>query len=221
MPATGTVTSWTHHAQANIGQTPTLKIYRKIGDPARYQVVAHDGPNPIDSGATKTFATSIPVKAGDVLGITGTGGANIGCSFIGPGELFYLMGNLPDGGFGDFGLLNTNRRVNVSAVLDPTNAFTHDSTTLNKEKGTATLNLSLPNQGELIASGNGVKVASTSALISKAVQTGYATLTIKAKGKKRKTLNKTGKVKVNVSITYTPTGGDPSSQSVKVKLKKK
>ena len=31
----------------------------------------------------------------------------------------------------------------------------------------------------------------------------------------------TGKVKLNLAITYTPTGGDPSTQSVKVKLKKK
>jgi len=27
-------------------------------------------------------------------------------------------------------------------------------------------------------------------------------------------------VKLNVTISYTPTGGDPSSQSMKVKLKK-
>ena len=32
--------------------------------------------------------------------------------------------------------------------------------------------------------------------------------------------DETGKVKLSVAITYTPTGGEPSSQSVKVKLKK-
>ena len=42
----------------------------------------------------------------------------------------------------------------------------------------------------------------------------------KAKGKKKRKLNETGKVKLNVAVTYTPTGGDPSTQSVKVKLKK-
>ena len=47
------------------------------------------------------------------------------------------------------------------------------------------------------------------------------TLTIKAKGKKQKTLNETGKVTVTPKVTYTPTGGDASTQSVKVKLKKK
>lgn len=43
---------------------------------------------------------------------------------------------------------------------------------------------------------------------------------IKAKGKKRKTLNEAGKVKLKPKITFTPTGGDPSTQSTKLKLKK-
>ena len=46
-------------------------------------------------------------------------------------------------------------------------------------------------------------------------------LTIGAKGKKKRALNETGNIKVKSKITYTPTGGDPSTQSVKVKLKKK
>ena len=43
---------------------------------------------------------------------------------------------------------------------------------------------------------------------------------IKAKGKKKRKLNETGKVKLNVAVSYTPSGGDPSTHSVKVKLKK-
>ncbi len=48
-------------------------------------------------------------------------------------------------------------------------------------------------------------------MVSKAVTPGAAKLLIKAKGKKRSTLNATGKVKLNVSVTYTPTGGDPGT----------
>ncbi len=113
-------------------------------------------------------------------------------------------------------------KVNVSAVLQPTNAITLGATTLNKKKGTATVNLTLPNPGDLTASGNGVNAASAGhAVISKAVAAGPAQLLIKAKGKKRKALNQTGKVKLNVAITFTPTNGDPATQSVTVKLKKK
>jgi hypothetical protein len=61
-----------------------------------------------------------------------------------------------------------------------------------------------------------------SAIISKTVSApGVVKLKIRAKGKQKAILNETGKVKVKPKITYTPTGGDPSTQSIKVKLKKK
>jgi hypothetical protein len=56
---------------------------------------------------------------------------------------------------------------------------------------------------------------------SKAVSPGPVTLTIKAKGKKKRTLNETGKVTVKPTISFTPTGGNPSTKLAKVKLKKK
>ncbi len=217
MPATGTLTSWTHRSQAGNGQTPTLKIYRKIGDPARYQVVGHDGPHPIPANTTMSFSASVPVKAGDVLGITGAGGAvNIGCQFTGPGEEAFRMSNLADGVSDDF-TTGTGSRVNVSAVLNPANTFTVGKTTRHKKKGTATLSLSLPNPGELGVSAGG---ASASGVTTKSVQAGDVQVLIKAKGRKRRTLNKTGKVKLSVALAFTPTGGDLSSRLVSVKLKK-
>lgn len=58
-------------------------------------------------------------------------------------------------------------------------------------------------------------------MISKSVGAGQAQLLITATGKKKRKLNETGKVKLNVAINYTPTGGSPSTQSIKVKLKKR
>jgi len=108
-----------------------------------------------------------------------------------------------------------------AVFVKPTNAFTLGALALNKTKGTATLAVNVPNPGELIGSGNGVKASSAGAVISKSVGAGQAPLVIKAKGKKKKQLNQKGKVKLSVAVTYTPTGGDPSTQSVKVKLLKK
>jgi streptogramin lyase len=104
----------------------------------------------------------------------------------------------------------------------PSNAFTIGAITRNKKKGTATLSANVPNPGELTASGSGVRASSAGrAVTSKSVGAGQAQLLIKATGKEKRKLNETGKVKLNVAVTYTPTGGDPSTQSVKVKLKKK
>jgi hypothetical protein len=219
---TGVITSWAHRSQAGAGQQVSLKIFRKTGDPATYQVVGHDGPHPVTPNTLTNFSTNLQVKAGDVLGLTGAGGTvSIGCEFSGTGEAGSRSGNLADGGFGDF-TVSANHRLNISAEVDPTNSFAVDGVARNKKKGTATLNLTLPNPGELAATGNGVSAASTAgALVSKAVPAGGAQLLIVATGKKRKRLKAKGKVNLGVSITYTPSGGAPSSQSVSVQLKKK
>ena len=220
LPA-GVITSWTHRSQVGTGQMVSLKIFRKIGEPARYQLVAHEGPHPVLANTVTTFPASIVVQAGDVLGLTGEGGTvSIGCSFTGPGDIGGHTPSLADGGFADFAIGSANNRLNVSAVVNPSNTFVLGAVTRHKKKGTASLALNLPNPGELTVSGNGVKTAGVAAT-SGAVSGGATSLLIKATGKKRKTLNATGKVKVGLAITYTPTGGDPSSQSVKVKLKKK
>ena len=105
-------------------------------------------------------------------------------------------------------------------MINPTNSFVAGAVTRNKKKGTATLAFNLPNPGDFSGSGQGAQVASTGAVTSKAVPAGIATLVVKAKGKKKRKLNEKGKVKLNLAVTYTPTGGDPSTQSVRVKLKK-
>jgi hypothetical protein len=116
----------------------------------------------------------------------------------------------------------SNFNASTDAVsITPSNSFAFGAVQRNKKKGTATLNLTVPNPGDLTGSGNGAKVASANgAAISKAVGAGHAQLVIKAKGKKKRKLNQAGKVKLNVTVTYTPTGGSPSTQSLTVKLKK-
>jgi hypothetical protein len=109
-----------------------------------------------------------------------------------------------------------------SVFVKPTNAFSLGGVTSDKKKGSAIVTADLPYPGELTGSGNGASVArAPEAGTSKSVGAGHAQLVIKAKGKKKRTLSKTGKVKLNIAVTYTPTGGDPSTQSVKVKLKKR
>jgi hypothetical protein len=101
------------------------------------------------------------------------------------------------------------------------NAFTIATIRRNKKKGTATVTVNLPDAGELVGSGNGVKASSAGAVTSKSAPAGPAQLVIKAKGKKKRKLTRTGKVKLNMAITFTPTGGKANTQSLKVKLKKK
>jgi hypothetical protein len=224
VPSTGgitawTVTSWSHNSKAGPGQTLTMKIFRLVAG-TTYMVVGHDGPRNLTSGALNTFPASIPVKAGDILGLHSGGGGPDCVSDVPEDTALLFSGDLADGASGAFSP-DPGSRLNVTAVVSPTNAFSFGTTTRNKKKGTATLTVNVPNPGELTGSGKGVKAAGAGAVISKTVTApGAATLVIKAKGKKRKTLNETGKVKLKPKITYTPTGGDPSTRSRKLKLKK-
>lgn len=226
MPGPGTITSWTVNQTVNSGQQLTMKVFRKVDDPHTYRVIGHDGPATLTPDGTvgNTFAANVQVQRGDVLGFhTITSGVK--CLLPAPGEQF-LAGNpsdLGDGASGPFDVDTADQgRLDIQATLVPDNAFSLGKVSRNKKKGTATLNLNLPNPGDLSASGKGVRATSASRpAAGKSADAGTARLLIRAKGKRSATLNATGKVKLKPKITYMPTGGSPSSQSVTVKLIKR
>ena len=219
-----TLTSWSTHANSSSGASLTMKVYRPLGGTS-YQVVGHEGPHILSAGVLNTFPANVAVKAGDVLGNSVPFSSVLvtvpGCRFTVSGESHFSHSpNLADGQSGTFSPAS-DLRLNISAVVTPVNTFSLGALTRNKKKGTATLSFNLPNPGDLSGSGQGAQIASTGAVTGKAVPAGTATLPVKATGKKKRKLNEKGKVKLNLAVTYTPTGGDPSTQSVKVKLKKK
>ena len=62
---------------------------------------------------------------------------------------------------GAFDLPADGVRLNISAVVEPTNSFTLGKPKLNKKKGTATLAVNVPNSGTGVW-GKGVKAATAS-----------------------------------------------------------
>jgi len=142
----------------------------------------------------------------------------------GSGTVTYLAWDFcgqPDDCGTDLSLQDDWYRV-LDEAVNPSNLFTIAGVTRNKKRGTATITVTVPNAGELVGSGNGVKASSAGeAVTSKSVVAGQAKLKVKAKGKKRRNLNRKGKVKLNVAITYTPSNGHARTQSIKVKLKKR
>jgi hypothetical protein len=212
------VSSWSVNAGPNAAASLKMKMWRKVAEPLTFQVVGHDGFRALTPSTVNTFKTSIPVQPGDVLGVN-DGTADSACAFSVPGETFPNRGgDLADGQSGAFPT-SANFRLNMTAVVEPSNTFTLGKATLNKRKGTATITATVPNPGQLTASGKGVKAAGA-AVTSKAVGAGTVKLKIRAKGKKKAKLNDTGKVKLNAQISYTPTGGTAATLSRKVKLKK-
>jgi hypothetical protein len=183
------------------------------------------GPATPSGMGLQSFSANLPISPGDLVGLDLLDSSSSVAEATPAGSTIYEWGNngfLADGQTAPPANVYSNGELAFNADLVPTNTFSVGRTQRNKKKGTATLNLTLPNPGDLIASGNGVKAASTNgAVISKSVGAGAAQLLIKATGKKKRALNKKGKAKLNVTVTYTPRNGDPQTQPLAVKLKKK
>ena len=219
----GTITSWSTRTTSHVGQNWTMKVYRRLSG-TTYRVVGIDVPRPLVPGFN-AFEVDIPAEAGDLIGMndnTGTTAVATGCAFAAPGNTtFFQAGNLQAGQQGSIASPNANSHLNISAEFEPTNTISLGTLTRNRKKGTATLTVTLPNPGELTGSAAGVTVSAGGPTTRKPVAAGTATLLIKATGKKKRKLKRKGRAKVKLVVTYTPTGGDPSSQTLKLKLRKR
>jgi hypothetical protein len=215
-PATELViSSWSHNAANPAGASLTMKVYRQVIGPT-HRVVGLDGPRQLTPSTVNTFPSNVPVEPGDLLGFHTPVSPGTACIFTGTGDTHQVRGgNLGLGEPGDFS--TTSNRLNITAVVSPANTFTLGKL-VRKANGTAKLTVDVPNPGELVLSGGGIKKAG-GARVAKTVAAGPVTLTIRAKGKKRQRLNESGKVKVKTTLTYTPSGGETSTQTRKVKLR--
>jgi IPT/TIG domain-containing protein/PASTA domain-containing protein len=122
-PAPGVITSWSTSAAEGSGQELGFKVYRPLAG-GNFLVVGHDGPRPLTPSVLNTFAVSIPVQAGDLIGNNDENADAVAnaCDFntgdVGD-SIIYSEGNFPDGA--TFAEEGTNAEVlpNVSATLFP------------------------------------------------------------------------------------------------------
>ncbi|MGZ5342585.1 MAG: hypothetical protein ACXWEK_06095 [Solirubrobacterales bacterium] len=129
-----------------------------------------------------------------------------------------------------------DRELYYNAEIEPTNTFTLSAPVLDRKKGSATVNVELPNVGSVQAISTDVKLvaaarpkpkkkkkAKRKPLIAPftATSVGPGTVTLKLDPSKpiHKTLRATGKAKGQVSITYTPQFGTETTQNLSLKLK--
>jgi hypothetical protein len=222
--ASPVITSWSTQAASGDGQQFALKVFEKIGEPATFRQISHDGPHALTGGTLNTFAANVPVRAGEFLGVgTPTGSSPTACIFgsaIGnrAHDSFLNDGESASDWLAESGL------VNASAVIEPSHNFTIGSIVRNRKKGTARVKVSVPGPGRLALSGKGVRAQTASRRDSAAAKSvaaaGTVALLVRAKGRQSRRLEHAGKVKLKVSITYTPTGGSPGSTTLKLNLRK-
>ncbi len=98
-------------------------------------------------------------------------------------------------------------------VVVPSNSFTFGKVKLDKRKGTATLQVNVPDAGTIVLSGKQIKTVKRGALAA-----GTVSLTVTPKGKLAHKLKLTGKAKATAKVTFTPTGGSAKTETKPLKL---
>jgi hypothetical protein len=212
--AAGTITSWSTNS-ASPDATFVFKVFRRTSDPDFFQVVGRAVEHTLTAGVN-TVSTDLHVESGDLIGLHEEGGGpTSSCTFPTPGDgALRSPGDVADGQPAQFSPV-TDVRLNLSAVLVPSNAFTITSITRHKN-GTATLTADLSNPGLLTIGGAGLRKKHVSAAVASRV-----TLNVATTGKRMRTLARKGALKVPVGVTFYPTGGDPNSQTIPVKLRQR
>jgi hypothetical protein len=207
----GTITSWST-LSSGAGATYRFKVFRRTSDPDAFEVVGRDVAHTLSSGLN-TFPTSLQVKSGDLIGLHEQGSGNNSCTFtiVGDGAL-QAQGDLAAGQSDQFAPV-ADVRLNLSAVLNPSNAFTITGITRHRRSGTATMTVDLSNPGLLTIGGKGLRKKHVSTALARRV-----TINIATAGKLKARLSRRGKLNVSVAVIFFPTGGDPSSQTVALKL---
>jgi hypothetical protein len=233
-PCDGTITRFRLNGFPKPNNRYRLRVVRRNAD-GSFTGTATSAQVTIGSEGVNEYATSLPISAGEQIGIDFQDSTEeFGLRWVGgtPGvgaAYFYAFpadggSAFPTGSAPFYYLFNadivcaTASPIPAPVPASPSNAFS-----IVKLKKT-TLTLSLASKGTVaIADGSAkpkkAKAASASKAKPKLLKPssasggpGLATVKLKLTGPAKKTLKEKGKVKVKAKITFTPTGGTASTQ---------
>jgi hypothetical protein len=211
----GTITSWSTRS-AGAGATYVFKVFRRTTDPDVFQVVARSPMHTLTSGIN-TVPVNIAVRSGDMIGMNESGDAN-SCTFDQLGDaVLTRAGSLSDGASGSF-VPQNDVRLNLSALLVPSNHFAIRSIARDRKQGTATVMVDVSNPGLVTISGKGLNKRRGSKVVAVARTVQFKIASV---GSRKRKLERTGNVKLVPTMTFFPNGGDPASTTFTVKLKRK
>jgi hypothetical protein len=229
-PVNGTVISWSVRSGATSADSVALRVIRPLSG-GLFLGGGTSTPQTPPASSTMSYPTSLPIAAGDRIGLNwGSGG---------PGE------HLIDGGGSDVRWapaladgeqsapdFTDTKEVAVNATIEPTAAFTLDG--VQSRKGSVTVvTVTVQNLGKLTAGDPSSPNVGAAAAKKKKKKSklfnngafqvggpGQIQLSIRASKTARKRIREKGKaIKAQLKIAFVPTGGSAAAQTVRVKLK--
>jgi hypothetical protein len=222
-PVNGTVVRWRIRSDASNTQQPVA--FRVISPASSGQFTGGGSSatvTPPDTTGVSTFAASIPIKIGNLLGLNYNNSTNwyFGLS-AGPNSGQNFNPFLAEGSTRS-PQNNTTEQLLVNADIEPTSSFI--STAKGKKGGKVKITATLPNPGTLQV-GDKKDLASVAAKRrltgSSAQLTAPGTVNLKVKATKSALalLARKGKLFAKLKLVFTPLGGSPRAQVARVKLK--
>jgi uncharacterized repeat protein (TIGR01451 family) len=116
VPSDGVITSWSFQADAD-GATVRLKAARRNSD-GTYTIVGESDPQTAAANQQSTFATRVPVKAGDVIGTGASAGKTVAYTGANDDQVVLAPGDQPAGSTGNYSNVQ-GIRVDVTASIEP------------------------------------------------------------------------------------------------------
>ena len=152
-----------------------------------------------------------------MIGVNESGAPN-SCTFVMSGDsVLSHPGGLADGAAGEFSAVD-DVRLNLSAVLAPSNDFTLGTVTRDRRRGSANVTAYVSNPGLVTISGRGLKKRNVEKTVA---VPGPVPFQIAAAGSFKRRLERKGRVTIIPTVTFYPTGGEPASKSLTVRLRKR
>ena len=228
-PVNGTITTFRIRGAAGGADTGRLRVVSPMGVPSLFQASSATVTVPAGTSVS-TFTTSLPIAAGDRIGLDDdhAGGSNFGdAGGGGPEEIFQPIpanGTMRNPDFAGGGELLFN------ADVVPTAVFPTPSRPKPLKGGAAALTVTVPNPGTLSVASADAKGAAASkkrkgAFIKPVSATvaaaGDVTVKLRPTKSTKAVLGRFGQANGRVQVTFTPAGGSPASQLVAVRLRRR
>jgi hypothetical protein len=179
---------------------------------------------------TTPYPADLPIAIGDTIGVD-VGASGSGFVLVnGTGTIDRWSPALPDGGPFQPRVGTNSFELALNADIEPTSAFTIGAIKPGKG-GKLTVTATLPNPGTLEGGDKNDSSLATVAGKKKSKYLQHATMPVGVAGQTvrlllkptklaRSVLAENGRLKTKAKVVFTPTGGNPSTQTLKVKLKK-
>ncbi len=244
VPNDGTITGWSHKGRDTTPGSGRLQVWRPAGG-TNYTLIGRSALETFLPSQINSYATAIPVEAGDLLGFRSSA-VLTGCSFAaGPGDLFSFGPDPSDAATGetrDLSTATSQKRLNVAAILDPDTSVALAVEAKKKQRvGKLKISISGGDEaitgeigGKAVAKKGGASVAArktTKKIKPKSFSVAAgATKTVGVKfNKNRKSVKKLRKLlkrkafrkrsTANVRVSASDRAGNSAAETVKIKLK--